>query len=109
MDQNSHVFNSGEEFVTFISENEGLYKEFPEFQVLIKVWNSAMKSCGGCRGGERKKERIDLLESMYANSMPETPDSTKESIIKYMLPLLNKEKVIFKAKDNPDETLFEAF
>jgi hypothetical protein len=41
--------------------------------------------------------------------MRETPDSTKENIVNHMLPILNKEKIIFKEKDNPDETLFEAF
>jgi len=107
MDQNSHTFNSGEEFVLFIADNDGLYKHFPEFQVLIKVWNSAMKSCGGCGG--RREERIDLLESMYANSIPETPESTKENIIKHMLPILEKSKIVFKAKDDPDKTLLEVF
>ena len=98
MDQTEYIFNSAEELVGFLADQDGLFKHFPEWQVFIKVWNSAQRSCGGC--GSQKDKRLELLEGMYENSIPDTPEKTKESIVKNILPIVKKDKIVFKSKSS---------
>ena len=98
MEQTEYIFNSAEELVGFLAEQEGLFKHFPEWQIFIKVWNSAQKSCGGC--GSQKGKRLELLEDMYENSMPDTPEKTKESIVKNIMPIVKKDRIVFKSKSS---------
>lgn len=96
MDQTEHIFSSAEDLVGFLAEEEGLFRHFPEWQPFVKVWNSAHKSCGGC--GSQKNKRLELLESMYENSMPDTPENVKQSVISNIIPLVSKNTVVFKSK-----------
>jgi len=97
-------FKSAEDFVSFLSDNDDIYKRFPEYQVLIKVWNSAQKSCGGC--GNAKEKRLQVLEEIYYKSIPLTPEETIENMKKHMLPI-TKRNIIFKSTKAPEEELLK--
>ena len=96
MPDNCFTFSSANAFIEFLSENEGLYKHFPEYQILIKVWNSAQRSSNCC--GSSKETRLQLLERMYQASIPATPKESIEKIKKYMIPLTNKSSIKFCTK-----------
>jgi len=104
MDKDALCFNSAEDFVSFLSDNDGVYKHFPEFQVLIKIWNSAQKSCGGCTNS--KEKRLQILEEIYYKSIPLTPESTIENIKKHILPI-TKKNIIFRSTKSPEKELLK--
>ena len=104
MDKDDLCFNSAEDFVSFLSDHDDIYKHFPEYQVLIKVWNSAQKSCGGC--GNSKRKRLQILEEIYYKSIPLTPKETIESIKKHILPIAKK-NIIFKSTKEPEKELLK--
>lgn len=104
MDKDDLCFNSAEDFVSFLSDHDDIYKHFPEYQVLIKVWNSAQKSCGGC--GNSKGKRLQILEEIYYKSIPLTPKETIESIKKHILPIAKK-NIIFKSTKEPEKDLLK--
>ena len=104
MDKDDLCFNSAEDFVSFLSDHDDIYKHFPEYQVLIKVWNSAQKSCGGC--GSSKGKRLQILEEIYYKSIPLTPKETIESIKKHILPIAKK-NIIFKSTKEPEKDLLK--
>ena len=104
MDKDTLCFNSAEDFVSFLSDHDDIYKHFPEYQVLIKVWNSAQKSCGGC--GNSKGKRLQILEEIYYKSIPLTPEETIKNIKKYMLPITKKD-IIFKSFKSPEKELLK--
>jgi hypothetical protein len=104
MDKDALCFNSAEDFVSFLSDHDDIYKRFPEYQVLIKVWNSSQKSCGGCGNG--KEKRLQILEEIYYKSIPLTPKETIESIKKHILPIVKK-NIIFKSTKAPEEELLK--
>ena len=37
---------------------------------------------------------------MYENSMPDTPEKTKKSIVNNIMPIVKKDKVVFKSKSS---------
>ena len=104
MDKDDLCFNSAEDFVSFLSDHDDIYKHFPEYQVLIKVWNSSQKSCGGCSNG--KEKRLQILEEIYYKSIPLTPKETIESIKKHILPIAKK-NIIFKSTKEPEKELLK--